>query len=163
MARPVSRPATPSPTGEVSRSALEYEPSEKIISLSKPVKRKRFSTIDEVPEMELYENPHEVPRDYRNIKSGGTTALATPKKSKARKKYVQDPNAAKLFEISPNALKCKASENTKKLAKPKMDNSDKQKENCFGVKPAALKQLPKKRQVHYERLSTPRNKKEKSA
>lgn len=159
----LAKPRTPSiklglltpPSDGVAKSALEYEPSSNVVLLATPLKRKCFNAVDESPDAEMYERPTEVPREYRKIQSVGIRALSAPRKP--RKFYVKDPNASKIMlEISPNALKHKASAKTKSLAKPRFVQVEQPKENCFGVNPAALKKLPKKRQVLYDRLATPR-------
>lgn len=123
---------------------LNFQVTPTLVALATPKPKK------EPEDFEQYENPYDLPREYRKIKSVGYQNLATPKKSdKPPTKDDTDP-----FKISPNALKCKTTEETKKLAVPKPDQSEAPK--VIAISKAALKKLKPDKEQYFAKLATPR-------
>lgn len=135
------------PMSPVSVHAKRYDATPNVCALAVP--KKEFTPEEE--DM-TYENPYDIPREYRNVKTFGTKKLAEPKST--RKKFLKGDNASVVFVISPNALKCKPSEYTTKLAEARKDLSEGENNNAFSVKPAALKKLNKVKNDYYSKLAT---------
>lgn len=145
------------PIRPVKKAALQYEASDNLKKLSiqtQRLKRSKYTgapSAEEFPPVDMYENPYDIPRALQKIKSVGLQKLMTPRNP--RKKYVKAENASKLFEISPNVLKHKASEKTKKLAEPRPNLLEKQKTDCFSVNKKALKKLSTAQQKFYDEFA----------
>lgn len=142
------------PIKPVAKAALEYEPSENLMKLATQIerlKRTKYTpgepSSEEIQTVEMYTNPYDIPRQYQKVKSVGLAKLMLARNP--RKKYVKAENASNLFEISPNVLKHKASDKTKKLAVPRPNLLEKQKTDCFSVNKKALKTLSTVKQTYY--------------
>lgn len=107
----------------------------------------------EEEEFEPYQNPYDIPREYRKVKTAGYKELANPKNP--RKRFQKGDNKSETFDVSPNALKYKLSEETKKLSAPKADRSEPPRPG-FVVSKAALKKLKPDKEEYYAKLATPR-------
>lgn len=138
----VSDPIVP-----IKKAALEFEPTPNIVALSQP------KVMPEPTDFELYQNPYDVPREYRKIKTAGYQALSTPRNP--RKRYIKGDNGPDTFEVSPNALKYKPSEMTTNLAKPKDDRGETPRPG-FTVSKAALKKLKPDKEKYFATLATPK-------
>lgn len=137
---------------------MQHEPSEKLQKLAiqlDRLKRSKYTpdapSSEEIQPVDMYENPYDIPRQYQKITSVGLVKLKLARNP--RKKYVKAENASKLFEISPNVLKHKASEKTKKLAEPRPNLLEKQKTECFSVNKKALKKLSPAKQNFYDEFA----------
>lgn len=139
------------PTTPIKKSVLNFDITPRLLKLTTPFKE----PVEDEPEM--YENPFEIPREYRNVKSTGLTALAAPRSSRSRKRFVKGDNASVVFDVSKAAMKAKPSEKTKKLAEPKKNMQEEPKANPFGVSKAAAskKPLAKDKSEYYAKLATP--------
>lgn len=129
---------------------LEFEPTPNLVALATP------KVPPEAPDFEQYQNPFDIPRDYRKIKTAGYKTLASPKNP--RKRFVKAEQKEETFEISPNALKCKPSEGTKQLAVPKKDLSEPPRPG-FIISKAALKKLKPDKEQYFAKLATARSNK----
>lgn len=146
------------PIKPVTKAALQYEPSDNLIKLATQIerlKRTKYTpgepSSEAIEPVEMYTNPYDIPRQLQKIKSVGLAKLMLARYS--RKKYVKAENASKLFEISPNVLKHKASERTKKLAVPRPNLLEKQKTDCFSVNKKALKDLSAAKKKYYDEFT----------
>lgn len=146
------------PIKPVTKAALQYEPSENLKKMATQVerlKRTKYTpgepSSEEIPPVEMYTSPFDIPRQLQKITSVGLQKLMLPRNP--RKKYVKAENASKLFQISPNVLKHKASEKTKKLAEPRPNLLEKQKADCFSVNKKALMKLSTAKQKYYDEFA----------
>lgn len=135
------------PIKPIKKAALEFEITPNLQALANPITR------PEPAGFEPYENPYEVPREYRKIKTVGYKALATPRST--RKRFVKGDNVSEKFEVSTNALKYKPTDVVKKLAEPKRDISQPPRAG-FAVSKAALKKLKPDKEKYYAKLASPR-------
>lgn len=150
------------PPNPIAKAALQYEASEYLQKLAiqwNRLKRTKYvpgaPSAEDIPAVEMYTNPYDIPRLLQKVKSVGIDKLKTPRNT--RKKYVKDENAPKLFEISPNVLKHKISEYVKKLAVPREDLLKIQKVKMYKNPYPIPKHLKKMKSVGIEKLSTPQN------
>lgn len=94
----------------------------------------------------------EIPKQYQTIKSRGIKKLAAPKKK--RNKFNKGLTAIqKKNLISKYALKYKASDRMRELAKPK-NYLIETPSNPYSVKEAALRKLPKSKAEIFNKLAT---------
>lgn len=153
VSRPYEGPKTKvsDPIKPIKKSVLTFDITPRLLQLTTPFK----PPVEDEPEM--YQNPFDVPREFRKVTSKGVSALATPKPTRSRKRFVKGDNASLVFAVSPNALKAKPSAITKKLAEPKKNMQEGPRANPFAVSKAAVskKPLPKEKALYYAKLATP--------